>query len=118
MTVTLDGLTTAAGAGAAALLVMTLTQVLKAGLPALFDRITGATMSFALLAVLYAVAAVVLGVTGTLGATPVDVTNGLLALLVAWVTSAVAALGIHSVANNGARTFVQSAQPDSPPEPK
>lgn len=118
MNVTLQDLTTAAGAGAAALLVMTLTQVLKAGLPGLFEKITGATMSFVLLAMLYAFAAGVLAASGAFGTTTVDVTNGLLASLVAWVTAAVAALGIHSVANNGARTFVQGDQPDNPPAPK
>lgn len=118
MNFTFDTLTTAAGAGAAAVLAMTLTQVLKAGLPGIFDKITGATMSFLLLAILYLIGVVVLGMDGRLGGTTGDAANGVLALLIAWVTSAVSALGIHSVANNGARTFVQGDQPDNPPAPK
>lgn len=109
MSFTFDALTTAAGAAAAATLAMILTQVLKAGLPAIFDRITGATMSFLILAVIYVIGAIVLS--------PLDA-NGYLALLIAWVTSAMAALGIHSVANNGAATFVQGGAVDAPPKPK
>lgn len=109
MNFTFEDLTTAVGAGAAAVLALTLTQVLKAALPAVFDRVTGGAISFVVLAVIYAIAAAVLS--------PLDA-NGYLALFIAWVTSAVAALGLHSVANNGAATFVQGARQDNPPTQK
>lgn len=109
MNFTFQELTVAAGIGAAATFAMVFTQVLKAGIPTLFGKITGGTMSFVILAVIYVVGAVVLS--------PLDA-NGYLGLLIAWTVSAMAALGLHGVANNGSATFVQSGQVDSPPVPK
>lgn len=109
MNFTFQELTVAAGIGASALFALTFTQVLKAGIPAIFNRITGGTMSFLILAAIYIIGGIVLS--------PLDA-NGYLGLLVAWTVAAMSALGLHSVANNGAATFVQSGQPDSPPPPK
>lgn len=104
MTFTFQDLTTAAGAAAAAGLVMVLVQLLKAVVPSLFARLTGALWAFLLTAVLYVVGAVVLAPTWA------DANAGL-AYFIAWVTAATAAVGIHSAATQGAATFVKAKAP-------
>ena len=100
MTFTFQDLATAAGAAAAAALVMALVQLLKAVLPGLFARMTGALWAFLLSAALYLVGAVVLAPTWP------DANAGL-AYFIAWVTCALAAVGIHVTAQQGASTFVK-----------
>jgi hypothetical protein len=86
MDVTVADLFTAAGAGAAALVVRQIVELLKAALPPLDAAVSGALQAFVLTAAVYVVA--VLG-------TPVQQTpDGILAAIVAWVTCATAAIGI------------------------
>ena len=100
MTFTFQDLTTAAGAAAAAGLVMVLVQLLKAVAPGLFARATGALWAFLGTAVLYLIGAVVLAPTW-------PDSNAGLAYFIAWVTAATAAVGIHVTANLGAATFIK-----------
>ena len=100
MTFTFEDLTTAAGAAAAAGLVMVLVQLLKAVLPQLFARLTGALWAFIGTAVLYLVGALVLAPSWANA-------NAGLAYFIAWVTAATAAVGIHAAATQGAATFVK-----------
>lgn len=109
MAFTFQDLTTAAGAAAVAVFAMTLVQVLKAGLPSIFTNLTGATFAFLITFAVYAIGAAVL----TSAHTIVDA-NGYLALTIAWVACATITLGIHSVANGGAATFVRGAPVDAP----
>lgn len=84
--ITFDALFTAAGAGAAALVVRQVIELLKAALPVLDAKVSGALQAFVLTAVTYGVAIAV---------TPAQQTpNGILAGIVAWVTCATAAVGI------------------------
>lgn len=85
-TITFEALFTAAGAGAAALVVRQVVELLKAVLPALDAKVSGALQAFALTAVAYAAAIAVVPAQQT--------PNGILAAIVAWVTCATAAIGI------------------------
>lgn len=98
---TFEDLQTAAGAAAAAGLVMVLVQLIKAVLPGLFNRLTGALWAFLGTAIIYVIGAVVLA-PGWAGP------NDGLAYFLSWVTCATAALGIHVAANAGTTTFVKS----------
>lgn len=102
VTFTWQDLSTAAGAAAAAALVMVLVQILKQVVPPLFDRLTGAAWAFIGTAAIYLVGAFVLAPSW------VDA-NAALAYFISWVACAVAALGIHGIANAGTGTFVKPA---------
>lgn len=80
-------LLTAGGAGAAALVVRQLIQVIKVALPAVDARVSGALMAFVLTAAAY-VAAFFFGGDGT--------PNGALMAFISWLTCATAAIGIDS----------------------
>lgn len=83
---TIDALFTAAGAGAAALVVRQIIELLKAVFAGLDAKVSGALQAFVLTAALYLLAIV---------ATPAQQSpNGILATIVAWVTCATAAIGI------------------------
>lgn len=100
MAFTFEDLTTAAGAAAAAGLVMVLVQLLKAVAPGLFVRMTGALWAFIGTAVLYLIGAVVLAPSWANA-------NAGLAYFIAWVTAATAAVGIHVAATVGGATFIK-----------
>lgn len=95
----------ATGAAGVATVSVILVQVLKAGIPVLFDKVTGATIAFVVTAVFYIVGAFVLK----------PDSNGALGLFLSWITAAVAALGLHGIANTGAATFVRGAETDDGP---
>lgn len=89
--ITFEALFTAAGAGALALVVRQVVELLKAVWPALDLDVSGALQAFILTAAAY-VAAV--------ASVPVMQTpNGVLAAIVAWVTCATAAIGIDQAWN-------------------
>jgi hypothetical protein len=91
MELTFAALFTAAGAGALALVVRQVVELLKAVLPALDARVSGALQAFGLTAIAYAVAVAV---------TPAQQTpDGILAAVIAWVTAATAAVGIDQAWN-------------------
>jgi hypothetical protein len=91
-----EDLTTGAGIAAAAAAAMVLIQILKAAIPGIFVRITGAAWITFLLAVLYVVAGFV--VAAPPGATPA---NFYLALFLSWAACVTAALGLYQAATNG-----------------
>lgn len=99
-------LSTATGAIAVATAAMLLVQVLKAGVPVVFDKVTGGTVAFIVTAIFYVIGAVVIKPDA----------NAALTLFLSWVACAAATLGVHSVANNGAATFVQGAPKDTGPQ--
>ena len=88
--ITFAVLLTAAGAGIAAAIVTSAVSLIQAGIPQAVNW-NGATMAFALSAVLYVLAGIATGVS-TLDA-------GLVVFL-AWLTCGTAAVGIHKVAVN------------------
>lgn len=93
--ITIDGLFTAAGAGAAALVIRQVIEVVKAALPVIDAKVSGATQAFVLSAALYVLAAFAL---------PVADVNGILLAGVSWLTCATAAVGINAAwdhARNG-----------------
>ena len=85
MDITVVALFTAAGAGAAALVIRQLVQLIKSVFPVLDARVSGAVQAFVLSAALYAFAAI---------AAPVVGPDGILLAIVSWLTCAVAAVGI------------------------
>lgn len=86
MDLTFEALFSAAGAGALALLVRQVIELLKAVLPGLDAKVSGALQSFVLTLGAYSVAVL---------AVPAQQTpNGVLSAIVAWVTCATAAVGI------------------------
>lgn len=97
----------ATGAAGVATVSVILVQLLKAGIPAVFDKVTGGTIVFVVTAVFYVIGGIVLQ----------PDSNNALALFLSWITCAAAALGVHGVVNNGAATFVQGAPKDSGPPP-
>jgi len=86
MEITIAELFTAAGAGAAALVVRQVVELAKAALPALDARVSGALQAFVLTAAVYLAA--------TLAVPEQQTPDGILAAVVAWVTCATAAIGI------------------------
>jgi hypothetical protein len=86
MELTVADLFTAAGAGAAALVVRQVIELAKAALPALDAKVSGALQAFVLTAAVYAAA--------TLASPEQQTPNGVIAAAVAWVTCATAAIGI------------------------
>lgn len=100
-----EDLTTGAGIAAAAAAAMVLIQILKAAIPSIFARITGAAWITGLLALLYVVAGFVLSAPE--GATQA---NFYLALFLSWAACVTAALGLYQAANNGIE-FTRSQTP-------
>jgi hypothetical protein len=88
---TFEALFTAAGAGALALLVRQIIQLVKAVLPAVDAAVSGALQAFILTAIAYVVAVATVPAMQT--------PNGILAAIVAWVTCATAAVGIDQAWN-------------------
>jgi hypothetical protein len=84
---TLDALFTAAGAVAAAAVVRQLIELLKAAVPALGAKVSGAAQAFAFSAVLYVLAFLAVG-----PFTP----DGIFMAILAWIGCATAAIGINS----------------------
>lgn len=80
-------LLTAAGTGIAAGIITGLVQLIKAAVPTLAERFTGAFMAFILSAILYVLAALAVGV---------DSLDEGLVVFVAWLTCATAAVGIYA----------------------
>jgi hypothetical protein len=89
-------LNTATGAISLAASIILLVQVLKAALPSLFTKVTGATAALVLSLVLYVMGAAI-------SAAPAD---GWLGWGLAWLSCAAASIGIHSAVSQGTSTFV------------
>jgi hypothetical protein len=91
MNITFEDLLNAAGAVVAAGIVTTLVQLIKAVLPTLDARVSGALMAFVLSGILYVLAAVQVGVADL---------NGGLNVFLAWLACATAAVGIKSTVDH------------------
>lgn len=85
MEITVAAVFSAAGAGAAALVIRQLIQLIKAVFPTIDARVSGAVQAFVLSATLYTFAAIALPVVGA---------DGVLLAIVSWLTAATAAVGI------------------------
>lgn len=88
---TFADLLTPTGVLIAASAVLALVEIIKAGLPAIDRRVSGATIAFALSAVLYGLTAV---------AIPQATPDGYLAVAFAWIACATSAMGIRSGAQH------------------
>lgn len=99
MSFTFEDLTTAAGAASVAALAFIVVELLKAVIPNLFNRVTGALIAFSFTGVIYAIGAMVLS--------PLDA-NGYLALFISWIFCAAGAVGIKTVASGGSGTFLKT----------
>jgi hypothetical protein len=85
--ITVAALFTVAGAAAAALIIRQLVELLKAVIPALDAKVSGALQAFVLSAALYLFAAIAL---------PVQGADGVLLAIVSWLGCATAAVGIDA----------------------
>ena len=84
---TLLALFTAAGAGAAAIVIRQFIELLKASWPTLDDKVSGARLAFILSAALYGAGWAVVG--------PATA-EGVFAAFLAWLTCGLAAVGINA----------------------
>lgn len=91
MTITFAGLLTPEGAVAGALVITLLIQLLKAALPTLDARVSGALMAFILSAILYVFAGL---------STGVPTLDAGLAVFIAWLSCATSSVGIKSASDH------------------
>lgn len=93
--ITVASLFAAAGAGAAALVIRQIVELIKGVFPAIDARVSGAIQAFVLSAALYVLAAIAL---------PVEGADGILLAIVSWLTCATAAVGIDAAWSHARET--------------